>query len=449
MIIFKKAIPRRTFLRGAGASIALPLLDAMIPALASSSSQEAQRPLRVQFFYVPNGRIMDKWTPKSLGKNYEIMPTLEPLAAYRDRMTLLGGLNIISADTRPGEGGSGHARSSASYLTGIHPAPNGELGPSIDQIFAREYSKHTQFGSLEIGMESPEIDGKADGDYSEYYTKTISWRTGVQPLPIENNPRKVFDRLFGGSASTDRDARLSNIQKKRSILDFVQEESNRLSRQIGKSDQTKVNEYLDSVRDIERRIQLAEAQIDRDIPAVERPIGIPPTYSEQAKFLLDLQVLALQTDLTRVITFMFGLESGEGDYRELGITEGHHALSHHSHHAASIRGCEQVDLFHSQLFAYYLDKLQNTVDGDGTLLDHSLIVNGSGLNDGNLHTHNDIPVLIVGGGKLFKAGTHIRQEGKPLTNLWMTMLDVANVPTLGYGEEGDTDATGIFSDIKV
>jgi hypothetical protein len=390
---------------------------------------------------------MEKWTPPALGKNYEITPGLQPLAAFRDRMTILGGMDIKAADTRPGEGGSGHARASAAYLTGIHPSPNGELGPSIDQIFAREFSKHTQFGSLEIGMESPEIDGKADGDYSEYYTKTVSWRTGVQPLPIENNPRKLFDRLFGGSASTDRETRLGIIQKRRSILDFVQDETNRLSARLGKGDQTKVNEYLDSVRDIERRIQLAEAQIDRDIPELDRPVGIPDTYSAQAKFLLDLQVLALQTDLTRVITFMFGLESGEGDYRELNITEGHHALSHHNHHAGSVEGCEKIDVFHNQLFAYYLEKLQDTRDGEGSLLDHTLIVNGSGLNDGNLHTHNDIPVIIIGGNRL-KAGIHVRKEGQPLSNLWLTMLDIANVPRQGFGEHEDSDATGTFDDLK-
>jgi hypothetical protein len=448
MIILKKAIPRRTFLRGAGVTLALPLLDSMLPALASSSGPEAQRPLRVQFFYVPNGRIMEKWTPATLGKGYEITPSLKPLENFRDQMTVLGGLNILSADTRPGEGGSGHARSSASYLTGIHPAPNGELGPSIDQVFAREYSKNTQFGSLEIGMESPEIDGKADGDYSEYYTKTISWRTGVQPLPIENNPRRLFDRLFGGSTSTDRNVRLGKIKEKRSILDFVKDETERLTRQVGKTDQTKVSEYLDSVRDIERRIQLAETQIDRDMPTVERPLGIPSTYSEQAKVLLDLQVLALQTDLTRVITFMFGLESGEGDYRELGITEGHHALSHHNHLASAVEGCEKIDVFHSELFAYYLEKLQGITDGDGSLLDHSLIINGSGLNDGNLHTHNDIPVLIVGGGNRMKLGQHVRIEGEPLTNLWLTMLDIANVPNLGFGEQGDTDATGTLDKLR-
>jgi hypothetical protein len=420
----------------------------MIPAFASSTHPEATRPLRVQFFYVPNGRILEKWLPRTLGGDYEMTPGLAPLAPFRDRVTLLSGLNITAADTRPGEGGSGHARASAAYLTGIHPSPNGELGPSIDQIFAREFSKHTQFGSLEIGMESPEIDGKADGDYSEYYTKTVSWRTGVQPLPVENNPRKVFDRLFGGSASTDRATRLSNIEKKRSILDFVQGESRRLTGQVGASDRVKVDEYLDAVRDIERRIQLAEAQIDRDIPALDRPVGIPATYSEQAKFLLDLQVLALQTDLTRVITFMYGLESGEGDYRELGITEGHHALSHHNHLPVSVEGCEKIDVFHNELFAYYLEKLQNTRDGEGSLLDHTLVVNGSGLSDGNLHDHNGIPVLIIGGNR-FVSGVHIKKEGEPLSNLWMTMLEVANVPGQGWGEHEESDATGTFDDLKV
>lgn len=448
MIVLKKAIPRRTFLRGAGVTLALPLLDSMVPAFASSTQLDSTRPLRVQFFYVPNGRILERWIPSKEGRDFEITPALQPLAAFRDRMTILSGLNIKAADTRPGEGGSGHARASAAYLTGIHPSPNGELGPSIDQIFAREFSKYTQFGSLEIGMESPEIDGKADGDYSEYYTKTISWRTGVQPLPIENNPRKVFDRLFGGSASTDRDTRLKNIEKKRSILDFVLEESNRLSGKVGTPDRVKVDEYLDAVRDIERRIQLAESQIDRDIPALDRPVGIPATYSEQAKFLLDLQVLALQTDLTRVITFMYGLESGEGDYRELGITEGHHALSHHNHLATAVEGCAKIDIFHNELFAYYLEKLQNTPDGDGSLLDHTLVVNGSGLSDGNLHAHNDVPVLLIGGNK-FVTGVHIKKQSEPLSNLWMTLLDVANVPGQGYGENKESDATGTFGDLKI
>ena len=258
-----------------------------------------------------------------------------------------------------------------------------------------------------------------------------------------------MDRLVGGSASTDRSVRLSNIQNKRSILDFIQEESNRFSKGLGNGDKVKVSEYLDSVRDVERRIQLAESQIDRDIPELERPVGIPATYSAPAHFLLALPVLAIPTDFPRVITFMYGLESGEGDYRELGITEGHHALSHHNHLAASVEGCKKVDVFHSELFAYYLDKLQNTVDGEGSLLDHSLIAHGSGLNDGNLHTHNDIPMLIVGGGNRLKAGTHIRKEGQPLTNLWLTILDVANVPSLGCGEVGDTDATGTLDDRKV
>jgi len=446
MIILKKSMPRRTFLRGAGVTLALPFLDAMIPAFASSNSIEASRPLRVQFFYVPNGRIMDKWLPRTLGENYEIPPSLEPMAPFRDRMTLVSGLDVKAADVRPGESGSGHPRAGAGYLTGIHPTPKGELGPSIDQIFAREYSKETQFGSLEIGMESPETDGKADGDYSEYFLKTVSWRTGVQPLPIEDKPRRLFDRLFGGVSSSDRNVRLEHFERKHSILDFILEESNRLTKQVGAVDRTKINEYLDAVRDVERRIQRAEEQIDRDMPNVDRPSGITASYSEQAKFLFDLQVLALQTDMTRVITFMFGLESGEGDYRELGITEGHHALSHHNGLASSVRGCEQIDRFHSQLFAYYLEKLQNTKDGDGSLLDHTLIVNGGGLGDGNDHSHDRNAVMIFGANRIV-SGIHVRKDDEPLSNIWSTMLEVAGIQDHEFGKHGESDTTGSFGDL--
>ncbi len=442
MMIFKKAIPRRTFLRGVGGALALPLLDGMVPAFASSGKVAEQTPLRVSFLYGPNGKILNKWTPQTVGTGYEMTPSLEPLAAFRDQMMVVSGLNIKAADMRPGEGGSGHARASAAYLTGIHPKPNGALGPSADQIIAREFGKHTQLGSLELGMEAPDLDGRADGSYKESYTNTVCWRSGTQPLPIENNPRKVFDRLLGNSRSTDPEVRLRNIQMNRSILDFIREETARFTAALGSSDKRKLSEYLDSVRDIERRIQLAEQQVSRKLPDIDRPTGLPTNYSEQAKLLFDLQVLALQTDLTRMITFMFGLESGEGDYRELGISEGHHALSHHSNYAEPIAACERIDIFHSQLFAYYLEKLQLASDGDGSLLDHTLVVNGCGLNDGMLHTHNDVPLLVLGAKGKIRTGRHVRYQGLPLSNLWLTVFDMAGVPDDGYRDNEDSDATG-------
>lgn len=449
MMIFKKAIPRRTFLRGIGGALALPLLDGMVPAFAASGDVAGQTPLRVAFLYGPNGKIMNKWLPKTEGAGFEMTPTLEPMAAFRDQMMIVSGLNIKAADMRPGEDGSGHARSSAAYLTGIHPKPNGSLGASADQVIAREFGKHTQLGSLELGMEAPDLDGRADGSYRESYTNTISWRTGTQPLPIETNPRKVFDRLLGNSRSTDPEVRLRNIQMNRSILDFIRDETARLSAELGSSDKRKLSEYLDSVRDIERRIQLAEQQVSREIPEIERPDGLPTTYSEKAKLLFDLQVLAFQTDLTRMITFMFGLESGEGDYRELGISEGHHALSHHSNYAEPIAACERIDHFHSELFAYYLDKLRHASDGDGSLLDHTLLVSGCGLNDGMMHTHNDVPILVLGAKGKIRAGHHVRYQGLPLSNLWLTVFDMAGVPEGGYRDSEDSDATGKLEGIVV
>jgi hypothetical protein len=449
MMIFKKALPRRTFLRGAGIALGLPLLDSMIPAMANAAANPAKPPLRISWIYWPNGIILNKWTPKAEGTGYEITPSLQPLAAYRDRMLLVSGLNIKCADGRPGEGGSGHARSGASYLTGIHPAPDGALGTSVDQLFAREFGKETQLGSLEIGMESPEIAGKADGNYRDSYTKTICWRTGVQPLPMENNPRKVFERLLGDSGSTDSAVRLREARKNRSILDFINGEAARVSQLLGNADRVKLGEYMEAVRDIERRIHLAEEQAGRQLPNIERPTGINGKYSDQARLMFDLQLLALQADLTRVCTFMLGLESGEGDYREIGITEGHHALSHHGGYSPSIASCERIDLFHSELVAGFVSKLQSTPEGDGSLLDHTLLINGAGLDDGMMHTHNGVPVMLMGATGRIQKGRHIRFNGDPLTNLWVTILEMTKIPYADWRSHKESDATGPLEGIVI
>ena len=443
MMIFKKAIPRRTFLRGVGTTLALPMLDSMVPALAAKGNTAAQQPVRLTFTYGPNGRIMNKWTPAKEGAAFELTPTLEPLAPFRDRLLVLSGLNIKAADPIGNEPGGVHARPCAAFLTGIHPKPGGAMGISADQLAARELGKQTQLGSLELAMDSADILGAADGAYSDAYTKTISWRSPTTPLPTENNPRKVFERLLGESANTDPAERLRRIQKKHSILDFVSRDVASLLRDVGPSDRAKLTEYLDATRDIERRIQIAEQQASRKLPEMERPAGVPSTYSEHAKLMFDLQVLAYQGDLTRVVTFMLGRESGDRAYREIGIGDGHHSLSHHSGNAEAIRLCSQVDAFHTKMFAYFLEKMQSTPDGDGSLLDHSIIVYGSALSDGNAHVHNDVPMLLLGGGtSRIQGGRHIRYPGYPMSNLLLTILDRAGIPADGYLDSKYSDATG-------
>jgi len=441
-MIFKKAIPRRTFLRGVGATLALPMLDCMMPAFALGSDKAAEA-VRAVFIYGPNGRIMDLWTPQVEGAAFEITPTLEPLASFRDQMLVLSGLDIKAADPWEAEPGGVHARPCAAYLTGIHPKPNQSMGISVDQLIARKFAKHTQLGSLEISLANSEHMGAADGAYSDAYSKTISWRGPTTPLPMEHNPRKVFGRLLGENDSTDPAVRLRMVEKKRSILDFFTHEVTRLSAEIGPGDRTKLAEYLDAVRDIERRIQLAEEQASREMPEMERPAGIPPTVEQHAKLMFDLMALAFQADLTRVITFMWGREQGDGDYREIGVSNGHHASSHHGGQANLIENCIKVDAFHSRLFAYFLDKLRSTNEGDSSLLDQSIIVYGSGLSDGMGHVHHDVPTLLVGrGAGRIKGGRHLRFPDLPLSNLHLSILDMVGIPVEDFLENRYSDATG-------
>ena len=442
-MIFKKAIPRRTFLRGVGATLALPLLDGMTPAFAGIGDSASTAPVRTAFFYGPNGRIMSHWTPKAEGAAFEMSPTLEPLTPFRDQLLVLSGLDIRAADPVGNEPGGVHARPCAAFLTGIHPRPNGSMGISVDQYMAREYGKQTQLGSLEISLEGPDQMGAADGAYSDSYLKTISWRSPTTPLPMENNPRRLFERLLGQNDSTDPAVRRRMAQRSGSILDFVSAEAARLSIGIGPADRAKLAEYLDAVRDIERRIQRAEEQSSREMVSMERPAGIPPTVEAHAKLLLDLMTLAFQADLTRVITFMWGREQGEGDYREIGVADGHHASSHHAGQAYMIENCIKIDAFHSRLFAYFLDRLRSTRDGGGSLLDHSIIAYGNGMSDGMGHVHHDIPMLLVGGamGGTSK-GRHVRHQNVPLSNLHLGILDRIGMPVEGFLDEKYSDATG-------
>lgn len=438
MMIFKKAIPRRMFLRGLGASVALPLLDAMTPALASALAGPLEgqaTPLRLSYIYVPNGRIMDKWTPVTEGTGFAMTPTLAPLEPFRDKMLVISGLTNREAEVRPGEPMGNHSLANAAFLTGIR-GKKGQLAATADQVAARELGKHTQLASLELSLDSPGLVGGADNAFSDAYLNTISWRSETTPLPMENDPRAAFERLFGDGDTTSAAARAARVKADRSLLDFVSQDLSRMMGKVSPADRVKLNEYLEGVRDVERRIQKAEEQSARELPTVNRPTGIPATYDDHARLMFDLQVLALQSDMTRVISFVMGREKTERAFRELGIGEGHHALSHHQGEPSMIAKVAQINLFQSQLFAYYLAKLRATREGTGTLLDNSLIFFASGLSDGNLHRSNNLPVLLLGGGGgKIKAGRHLRfASDTPLTNLHRTILEIGGIDTESLGD---------------
>ena len=440
MMIFQKNIPRRTFLRGVGTTLALPLLDSMVPAMASTLDSSAKPAGRLSTVYVPNGIMMDKWTPAKEDSDFALTPILEPLAPFRDRMLLLTGLEHNSGRALPGENTGDHARAGATFLTGVHPrkteGADTLAGVSMDQYAAKAIGKHSPHASLELALDSSELLGQCEAGYTCAYMNTICWRTPTTPMPMENRPRAVFERLFGDNDSTDPAVRLRQIQRDRSILDSVSEKVSGLMTGLGASDRAKLTEYLDAIRDVERGIQAAEEQSNRELPTLERPAGVPATFLEHAKLMFDLQVLAYQTDLTRVITFMVGREFGGRTYREIGIPDGHHSLTHHQYKQDKIDKVIQINIYHAKAFAYYLEKLRNTPDGDGSLLDHMLILYGSSISDGNLHLHDNLPVLLVGGAaNRVKSGRHIRYpKGTPLPNLLLTMLDMLGVEMDSIGD---------------
>jgi hypothetical protein len=427
MIITKKAIPRRTVLRGIGAGLALPLLDGMVPAFAAIRNSAANPVRRFGVVYVPNGMAMKHWTPDGEGTGFEITRLLDPIAAYRDQMTLLTGLNGV-----PSNAGV-HASAATRFLTGVTPArteSNLRAGISVDQLLAREFAKHTQLGSLELALDSRDVSGSCDVGFSCTYTNTISWRNETTPLMGENNPRAVFEQLFGDSGSTDPAARLARMQKDQSILDSVTEKINSLQSGLGASDRLRVNEYLDAVRDIERRIQMAEAQSDRELPEVDQPAGVPATYTEHAKLMFDLLLLAYQTDLTRVSTFMLAREISGRTYPEIGVPDSHHPTSHHRDDPTLYEKVAKINTFHLTLFSHFLKKARATPDGDGTLLDHMVMLYGAGMSDSNRHDNKGLPLVMVGGGSgHLKPAGHIRYaERTPISNLHLTILDKMGVP---------------------
>jgi hypothetical protein len=442
MILTRAHLPRRTFLRGLGTAIALPMLDAMTPALARAAEAQAV-PTRLLFTYVPNGVTMADWTPATAGKSFELSRILKPLAPFQDRMLVLSGLAHHNGKAL-GDGPGDHARAAASYLTGVHPRKTAgadiQNGISVDQIAAQHLGQQTRFASLELGCDDSRTVGNCDSGYSCAYTNTLSWRSETAPMPVETNPRLVFERLFGGAdAGLDPAVRQRRVTNRRSILDVVSARSRELNGTLGAADRRKVDEYLTSIREIERQIDAAEHDWT-DIPAgVEKPTGVPVAYADYVKLMFDLQVVALQTDMTRVVTMMMGREGSMRTYPEIGVPDPHHPLTHHRNNGEWVERVSQINVFHAELFSYFLGRLAATPERDGTLLDHSMVVYGSGLSDGNRHTHEDLPVLIAGsGGGALKTGRHIvYPTDTPMTNMFMTVLD-----RVGVRPEAIGDSTG-------
>ncbi len=443
MMLTQKALARRTFLRGVGVTVALPLLDAMVPALKATSLTAASPVTRLGFVYVPNGIVQKGWLPSKVGTGYEFLSTMKPLEPFRDKMLVLSNL-MQNGGRALGDGAGDHARAGATWLTGVHPKRTGgadiRAGISADQVAARELGKKTQFGSLEIGLEEPNLAGDCDSGYSCAYTNTISWRTPTTPNPMEVNPRAVFERLFGDGETTDPKARLKMLNEERSLLDFVRGDVARLQPSLGARDKGKLDEYLDGIRDIERRIQRAEQQSATvKVPLLERPSGIPDEFEEHAKLMSDLMVMAYQTDMTRVVSFMMAREGSNRSYRSIGVPDGHHSVTHHQNDPEKIAKTMKIDELHVKTFGYLLSKMDATPDGDGTLLDHTMLLFGSSISDGNAHTHHDLPLVLAGGAsRNIKGGRHIRYAAEtPMNNLLLTMLDKAGIPAETLG-----DATG-------
>ncbi len=423
MMITKMSLPRRTFLRGMGATVALPLLDAMVPALTAFAKTPAAPIRRFGVVYVPNGMIMPSWTPRHDGA-LELSPILQPLAPFQDRMLVFSGLDGLQ-----GRGGT-HTTAATRFLTGLigKMTDQGiEAGPSIDQIAAQQFGQHTQLASLELSADRLDLVGTCDNTTCAWIN-SLSWASATTQVPGEDNPRVVFERLFGDSGTTDPAERLAGLRRRRSILDSVTEAVSDLEQELGSNDRSRLDEYLTAVRDVERRIQKAEEQSATELPVVPQPAGIPSSYEEYCALMFDLQVLAYQSDLTRVVTFMMGREYSGRTYPQIGVTEAHHPLSHHQSDPTKIAQLAKVNTYHVSLFASYLKKLRLTADGDGSLLDHTLLLYGAGMADSNSHDSNNLPIVLLGSRDQFKGGRHLRYEHEPAATLLVTVLDKLGVP---------------------
>jgi len=427
MIVVKKALPRRTFLRGVGATVALPLLDAMIPSMTALAQTPAKPVRRLGFVYIPMGSNIARWTPPGEnGALTELSNTLSPLQPVIKYVTVLSNMELKNA--YPGT----HATSNAAFLSAAKAkwteSSDYYLGTTVDQIAAKQMGQETQLPSLELAMDLMEVVGQCDNGYACVYQNNLSWSSPTTPLPAEAHPRVVFERLFGDGVSSAE--RRKALRKRASLLDWVREDIARLQRQLGPADRTKVSEYIDTVREVERRIGKAEAQaLDNPLPDLDRPVGVPASYAEHAKLMFDLQVLALQGDITRVITFQLARETSNRSYTEIGVPDPHHPTSHHGGDPDKLAKIAKINQFHVSLFAYFLEKLNSVSEGNGTLLDNSLYLYGSGMGNSNIHDHVNLPIIVAGGaaGKV-RGGRHLKYaEAAPLANLHLTMLDAVGI----------------------
>ncbi len=442
MIVTNKHVSRRTILRGVGAAVALPFLDSMVPAFLPRALAAAAPAKRFGAIYVGMGMNMNVWLQHAEGE-LQINPILKPLEPLRERLLVVAGLDskqAFSADA------GNHPRAQSSWLTGCRAkktdGPDIQLGTSLDQIVAKEFAKDTQLGSLELTLDSADLAGNCAYGFSCAYNNTIAWRTPTTPLPMENNPRNVFERLFGASDSTDPNVRRRQLTMDASILDSVTGQVASFQKGLGPVDRRKVAEYLDAVRDVERRIQKAEEQSTKEMPVVAQPGGIPNNFEEHAKLMFDLQLLAFQTDLTRVFTYVMARESAIRSYPEIGVADSHHPLSHHQNNPEKLAKLAKIQAFHMKQLAYFLDKLAKTRDGDGSLLDNTMILYGSGMSDSNMHTPENVPTLVIAGkGYGIRGNRFLKyQEGTPLANLQLTLLDKIGLRTDHFG-----DSTGELS----
>jgi hypothetical protein len=447
MFITKKHLSRRTFLQaaagGVGATLALPFLDSMVPALTAQVRTAANANPRLGFVYVPHGAIMDRWTPKTEGTGFEFAPILQSLEPFRDKVNIISGLGHQAADTT-----AVHSLSPATWLSGVRPkATQGTdafAGITADQYAAAKIGQDTVLPSIELGTEDHSgLIGACDRDYGCIYMNTVSWRTNTTPLPMEINPRKAFERMFGlgGSAAS----RMARTQEDRSILDLFVQQSSDLQKKLGTQDRTTVNDYLDSVREIERRIQnTGSQQADAQLTLPDAPTGIPYSYEDHVKMMYDLLVLAYRANVTRVSTFMVAREISNRTYPQVGVSDGHHAISHHSNQAAKMEKNVKIQTYHMSLFTQFIEKLSTTPDGAGSLLDNSIILYGSNMSNSNAHNHFPLPTLVVGGASgRMKGGRHLKYpDHTPMTNLLLTLLDKAGVPMDSLG-----DSTGKMSEL--
>jgi Protein of unknown function (DUF1552) len=433
MFMTRMAIPRRTFLRGLGTTLALPMLDAMVPALAAAPKPTP----RFSFLYIANGVIQEQWTPATTGADYALTPILKPLEAFKGDINVISGLAHLQADTF-GDGTGDHPRASAAWLTGVHaydrtlPGVEVKLATSADQIIAKQIGKSTPVSSIELSVDYPTQGACDSGDC--FYVNTVSWRNETTPNPTELHPRVVFERLFGDGGTAAE--RLAHIRKTGSILDSVNQEVSRLVSTLGASDRGKLGEYLDSVRDIEQRIQNAERHGAQTFELPDRPVDVPAAFDDHAKLMFDLQVLGFRADVTRVSSMIMSRELSTMTFGQIGVPDQHHAVSHHRNDPELIAKKAKIDVYQAQLLAYFLGRLKATPDGDGTLLDHSLVLYGGGMGNGNLHRHTDLPCLVAGklGGQ-FQTGRHLAYpQNTPMTNLLLTLLAASGIPQEKLGD---------------